>query len=81
MICRPIAAGWDPSITGSCGNQIVSFLVLEIVGLLIDLTLLIILIPIFAIKSLQLPSREKLKLIGVFSVGFMSVPAALSVTP
>ena len=69
LICRPISAGWENSVSGRCGHQTASFLALEIIGLVLDFTILVI--PLFPIKRLNLPSRQRLQLMGLFSVGFM----------
>ena len=69
LICRPISAGWSQNPTGSCGHQVVSFLVLEIIGLVIDVGLLVL--PVYCIRLLQLSSRRKLRIYGVFSAGFV----------
>ena len=67
LICHPISAGWDLSMTGDCGNQVSSFLILEIIGLLIDVVLLII--PPLIIRHLQMSFLQKLHLSGLFLAG------------
>lgn len=39
--CQPVAAAWDNSIHGSCGNQAVTYIILESVGLLLDLVIVV----------------------------------------
>ena len=39
LICRPMAVDWNAHIDGTCGNQVVSYLVLEVLGLLFDLAI------------------------------------------
>lgn len=40
LICRPTAAGWDVNMTGTCGNQIISYILLDTIGLLTDVAIL-----------------------------------------
>jgi hypothetical protein len=51
LICRPLAAQWDPDVDGLCGNQMASFAAIEITGLVLDTV--IIVSPIPAIMSLR----------------------------
>ena len=46
LICHPIAAAWDSTLTGECGSQVVAYVVLEAVAALIDLMILIVPIPL-----------------------------------
>lgn len=69
LICRPMAVDWNASINGKCGNQIVSYVVLEILGLLLDL--IIIMIPIPIIWSLQMNRATKFGLSISFSIGIL----------
>lgn len=67
VICTPISASWDNTVPGNCGDQNTAFLVLEILGLSIDLVLIIWPIPL--ILGVHLSLRTTLQLITVFSVG------------
>ena len=69
LICHPLSAGWDQSVGGTCGNQVASYLALEAIGLLIDVMILIL--PLGAIWQLQLKTGPKVKIISVFSLGFV----------
>ena len=69
LICRPMAVDWNASINGTCGNQIVSYLVLEAFGLLLDLTILIT--PIWAIWRSQMSRAQKISVSILFSLGFL----------
>ena len=71
LICRPLAVDWNPHVDGKCGDQIVSYLVLEILGLLIDLTILVT--PLPAIARLKMDWRRKMSIAAVFSIGALSV--------
>ena len=71
LICRPMAVDWNVHVDGTCGNQIVSYLVLEVLGLLLDSMVLIA--PLPCIWRLQLPFKSKIQLSIVFSVGVLWV--------
>lgn len=45
LICRPMAVDWNTHVNGTCGNQIISYLVLEVCGLLLDFTIAAVSIP------------------------------------
>lgn len=69
LICRPMAVDWNAHVAGTCGDQIVSYLVLEVLGLLLDLAIL--LLPILPVWRLQLPFAKKVSLGGFFSTGVL----------
>ena len=69
LICRPMAADWDTHVDGTCGNQIVSYLVLEVLGLFLDFT--IVAVPIPYITRIQMRRAEKLRISVVFSIGVL----------
>lgn len=67
LICRPMAVDWNADIDGTCGNQIVSYLVLEVLGLLLDFTTLAV--PTPCIWRLHMPLAKKITLSIFFSIG------------
>ena len=67
LICRPMAKDWNAHIDGECANQIVSYLVLEILGLLIDFTILVA--PLPPILRLHIDWPRKLSIVAMFSMG------------
>ena len=69
LICRPMAVDWNTHINGTCGNQVVSYLVLEIIGLLLDLAILIL--PLPWLWRLRMPFRRKLSVSISLSIGFL----------
>jgi len=69
LICRPVAAARDTSISGECGNQLLSYVLLEIFGLLIDLAILVT--PPSLIYRLQMPWKRKASVSGMLSVGVL----------
>lgn len=67
LICRPLAVDWNPHVHGKCADQIVSYLVLEIIGLLIDFTILVTPLPL--ILRLDIDWRRKMSIVAMFSMG------------
>ena len=67
LICRPLAVDWNPHVRGKCADQIVSYLVLEIIGLLIDFTILVTPLPL--ILRLDIDWRRKMSIVAMFSMG------------
>ena len=69
LICRPMAVDWNASINGKCGNQIASYVVLEILGLLLDF--IIIMTPILMIWLLCMDRALRFKISIIFSIGIL----------
>lgn len=57
LVCRPVAAARDNSVYGTCGDQIVAYVVLGSVGLLTDLVLVVL--PPLLLRGLKLTWAEK----------------------
>jgi hypothetical protein len=62
-----MAAQWDPNVQGLCGNQIASFVALEVLGMVLDLALLFV--PSYVVAKLQLNRRKKAGIIVLFNTG------------
>lgn len=71
LICQPVATFWDSSIPGHCLDITTVWYVMAGVNLVTDF--LILTLPMPVISSLQLPSRQKYMLMGVFCLGFLYV--------
>ena len=71
LICRPMAVDWDAHVDGTCGDQIISYLVLEVLGLLFDTIIAAVSIPY--IWKLQMPRARKALIQIVFSIGVLQV--------
>jgi hypothetical protein len=69
LICRPLAAQWDPNTGGACGNQIASFVTIEVLGLALDVAILVL--PIKVLFGLNMALKRKLGLVMIFSSGVM----------
>ena len=67
LMYHPIAAAWDSSINGTCANQVVSYLLLEILGALIDLV--IVALPAALIRKLPMSLKRKMKGVTLLSAG------------
>lgn len=66
LIFRPLAAQWDPNITGACGNQTASFMAIEILGLALDVIILGQPIPMLLRLHIN---KKKLGLFLMFEAG------------
>ena len=67
LICRPMAEDWNAHLDGICGDQVVSYLTLEVFGLLLDFIILVI--PMPYIFRLQTSRSGKVPIWLVFSIG------------
>ena len=67
LICRPMAVDWNAHVDGTCGNQALSFLVLEVLSLLFDLTIAAVSIPY--LWALQMPLAKKVFTQIILSIG------------
>ena len=66
-----MAVDWNAHVDGVCGDQIVSYLVLEVLGLLFDLTIAAVSIPY--LWALQIALAKKVLIQITFSVGALQV--------
>lgn len=69
FICRPFAKNWDPTLEGTCGNQVLSYLITGSLNLATDLVVLVL--PLPYLWSLQLELYKKLVLVTTFSMGVL----------
>jgi hypothetical protein len=67
LICRPLSAQWEYNTASVCGNQQVSFIVIESTGLLLDVVLL--LLPLPTILSLHVSTEKKVAIAIIFEIG------------
>ena len=63
LICRPISLDWNAHVDGICGDQIISYLVLEVLGLLFDLTIAAVSIPYLWAAQMALAKKFFVQLI------------------
>ncbi|KAF5859047.1 hypothetical protein ETB97_003428 [Aspergillus alliaceus] len=68
LICQPYSYNWDQTIQGgSCGNQVTSFTVTEVINLVTDVVVLVISMPL--LYRLQMATYKKVTLIAVSGLG------------
>ncbi|MCJ1404089.1 hypothetical protein MMC11_007314 [Xylographa trunciseda] len=67
FICSPINSLWNPEVPGHCGNQYLLNIVDPIPWILTDFAILIAPLPM--VRKLQIPTRQKVALAGLFLVG------------
>ena len=71
LICRPAAAAWNNSLNGTCANQMISYLLLEVIGALIDAAILIL--PMPSVLQIPMARKQKIGVISLLSVGVLFV--------
>lgn len=69
LVCIPVAKFWDASIPGRCLNSLIIWYVMASINVATDFAVFFLPLPV--IRSLQLPRRQKLMLVGVFSLGLL----------
>lgn len=69
LVCRPFSAQWDPQVLGTCGDQLMSFTILESVGLVLDLVILAL--PVVLIYRLDTTMRRRVQTILLLDIGAM----------
>ena len=73
--CWPVASFWDFNLKGTCFPKETIWFTNAALNIATDLTIFILPIPV--IKRLNLPSRQKAALLGVFILGFLYVAVYL----
>ena len=71
LICRPISFNWDRTIPGGgiCGDQKALDLYIGVFNLLMDVTTVILPMPV--LWGLQIATTKKIVLSGIFGMGVM----------
>lgn len=67
LICRPLRGHWDLISVNACGNQQVSFVVIECIGLALDVALLLLPLPI--IMRSQATTEKKIMWMMALDIG------------
>ncbi|KAK8052451.1 hypothetical protein PG993_003836 [Apiospora rasikravindrae] len=71
LICQPISKNWDLTMTdGHCGDQVLSFTITGVINLITDVMVLVL--PLPNLYKLQVPIQQRVVLVGVFSLGFLT---------
>lgn len=67
FMCTPIRYFWNTSIAGKCMNEMAVWFANAAINIVTDIA--VFLLPMPALKQLQLPARQKYGLMGVFALG------------
>ncbi|KAM0284328.1 hypothetical protein ACHAO9_009253 [Fusarium lateritium] len=70
LICVPVAKLWNPSLPGHCTNPLTVWYVMAGFNLVTDITVFCMPLPV--IGSLNLPRKQKIMLLAIFSLGFFT---------
>ncbi|KAF3770764.1 hypothetical protein M406DRAFT_240199, partial [Cryphonectria parasitica EP155] len=77
FLCSPIAFGWDRSIAGGhCVQMNAFYFSNALINLVLDVIILTIPMPYF--YKMRLPLRRKVLVMGLFSLGFITVGVAIA---
>ncbi|KAF2822629.1 hypothetical protein CC86DRAFT_410219 [Ophiobolus disseminans] len=78
--CRPIAATWDLRLApgATCVNQLTKYMALSILNIIIDVFELILPVPVIA--PLQMSTRKKITVCGLFATGAFVCAVAIKRT-
>lgn len=71
LVCQPFSMNWETVSGGSCGDQVLWFIVSGTINLTMNVA--VILLPLPALYKLRLGIYKKLALFVVFSLGFLYV--------
>ena len=70
--CNPVARSWDITIqTGSCVNRPALYIATAVLGIVTDVVLLVVPLPL--VVSLQVSLQQKVGLVLMFAIGSMYV--------
>lgn len=67
LICAPIERNWNPTVIGTCGDQIAGYTAVSAVNVAVDIIMCTMPLPV--ILRLQLKGPYKFALVGIFSTG------------
>ena len=67
LICIPVQKNWVPDRPGHCGNKHLLFILPPIAGIVTDVVLLIMPMPM--LRTLHVPRIQKFGLAGLFCLG------------
>lgn len=67
LICIPVEKNWIPDLPGHCGNKHLLFILPPIAGIVTDVMLLVMPMPM--LRTLHVPRIQKVGLAGLFCLG------------
>ncbi|KAH4268626.1 hypothetical protein HBI38_042840 [Parastagonospora nodorum] len=75
--CKPIAASWDPLLLpiAVCINRGGIYIAQAVIGIVTDVLLLAL--PIPTVLKLQMPTKQKFGLVGIFAVGSITIVTSI----
>lgn len=71
LICRPFAAAYNPSVKGTCGNQVGSFIAIGAFNIFSDAVILTL--PVPTVWRLKMKTGPKIGLTLIFLIGLLFV--------
>ncbi|GMG09538.1 unnamed protein product [Aspergillus oryzae var. brunneus] len=74
-ICDPISKFWDPDRPGTCLNQRSIIMADAVVSVVSDL--IILLVPLPLTLGLQLPTKKKMRVMGILGAGGLAVASSI----
>ncbi|KAF5657790.1 integral membrane protein [Fusarium heterosporum] len=70
--CKPMSMNWDITVTGGvCINQTKTYIATAAVNIISDIYLFVLPLPM--VFQLQLPAKQKIGLMGIFTIGSLTV--------
>jgi hypothetical protein len=69
LICVPVAKFWNSALSGHCTDPLTVWYVMAGFNLVTDITVFCMPLPV--IGSLNLPRKQKIMLLAIFSIGFL----------
>ncbi|KAF6217694.1 hypothetical protein HO133_006521 [Letharia lupina] len=70
--CVPRARIWNPTLKGGCVNLQAAFIAASAINVVSDFSIL--LLPLYRISKLKLPTRRKIGVLAIFAVGLLYAP-------
>jgi hypothetical protein len=69
LICRPFRRTYDPTVVGTCGDQVASFIAIGAFNAITDV--MILSLPLKTVWGLQMKPAAKIGITGVFLIGLV----------
>lgn len=76
--CVPRARIWNPMLKGGCVNLQAAFIAASAINVVSDFSIL--LLPLYRIFKLNIPTRRKIGVFAIFAVGLLYAPPSSSLS-
>ena len=76
--CVPRAKIWNPTLKGGCVNLLAAFIAGSAINVVSDFSIL--LLPLYRLSKLKIPTRRKIGVLAIFAVGLLYVNVPISCT-